>query len=176
MNIVDHLISRDLDFATHHVWINHAECVAVFPLWNLSGQLVGYQQYRPQAPKKTKKPSDGKYFTYTNKHSVAVWGLESFSFTPDHLFVVEGVFDATRLTKRGVSAVAVLCNDPNSSTKNWLYNLNRTITVIADDDEGGRELSKVGDRFNIVPNGDLGDASDDYVDRLVNTYTKRKQI
>ncbi len=117
--------------------------------------------------KKNNLPSEGRYFTYTKKHSVYVLGLESFHLTPTHLFVTEGIFDATRLTSRGVSAIAVLSNDPTISTKNWLQSLGRTIVVVADSDSAGKKLIKVGHRSVVVPDGDLGDATPEYVDNLI---------
>lgn len=171
MNILAHLKSRDCDTNLHVVWVSEQEGTAVFPLWNLSGVMVGYQQYRPFASKKKNNhPSEGKYFTYTKKHCVYVWGLESFHLTPNHLFVTEGIFDATRLTKRGASAIAVLSNDPTISVRNWLSSINRTVTVVADNDSAGKKLIKVGNRSVIVPHGDLGDAAPEWVDNLVSEY------
>lgn len=171
MSMLEHLWSRDCDTDLHEVWVSDQEGTAVFPLWNLSGMMVGYQQYRPSATKKKNNhPSEGKYFTYTKKQCVYVWGLESFHLTPGHLFVTEGIFDATRLTKRGVSAVAVLSNDPTVSVRNWLNSINRMITVVADNDSAGKKLIKVGYRSVIVTDGDLGDASSEWVDNLVSEY------
>lgn len=174
MTMMSHLQSRDLDFTVHTVWVSEEESTATFPLWNLSGQMVGYQQYRPTATKKKNNhPSEGKYFTYTKKGSIYVWGLESFHFTPSLLFVTEGVFDATRLTKRGVSAVAILSNDPTNTVKTWLNSINRTIIVVADNDPAGRKLIKVGHHSVIVPDGDLGGAPNEWVDNLVSHFKEQ---
>ncbi len=55
MSILNHLHSRDLDTHLHTVWMSEIEGTAVFPLWNLSGQMLGYQQYRPTAFKEKKQ-------------------------------------------------------------------------------------------------------------------------
>ena len=67
--------------------------VYTFPLWNLSGQLVGY-------------------FTYLPKSTNTAWGLELLNPEKPYLLVVEGVFDAVKLHNLGVNALAVLANDP----------------------------------------------------------------
>ena len=93
-----HLHSRYFSMNLHRAWLD--EGVATFPLWNLSGQLVGYQQYRPFADKKAKNdPREGRYFTRLSRDRVGVWGLESWQFS-DVLFLCEGVFDACKVTAR----------------------------------------------------------------------------
>lgn len=120
MNLTEHLRSRHLDLELHRPMLDEVEGVATFYLWNLSGQLVGYQQYRPLGEKKPQNnPKEGKYFTYRKQPTLAVWGVESLKY-PGSVFVCEGVFDACRLTERGCAAVAVLSNNPTSDLANWL--------------------------------------------------------
>ena len=178
-----HLLSRHVDLELHRVWYDDTDRVAVFPLWNLSGQFVGYQAYRPEASKVQKNDEKGKYYTYRGeklfpKHckTVAVWGLESW-YLSTTLFVTEGVFDAARLTELGVSAVALLSNDPSKSTRNWLYAVRQQRHVVAVCDPGGAggKLAKVGHEAHVMnvpglPDGDLGDAPDSYVQALLNEY------
>ena len=58
----EHLKSRHLDLELHRPVLDEAEGVVTFYLWNLSGQLVGYQQYRPSGEKKPQNnPKQGKY-------------------------------------------------------------------------------------------------------------------
>lgn len=178
MNLKQHLRERHLDLELHRPMLDEAEGVATFYLWNLSGQIVGYQQYRPFASKSfDNNPREGRYFTYRNRHypTVGVWGLESFYLTPGVLFVVEGVFDAARLTELGVSAIAVLGNDPQADTRNWLMSLNRLIVVVADNDKAGRELAKFGHVAVFTEDHDLGDSSEEFVNSLIQKYVKRKQ-
>ena len=163
--------TRHLDVELHHPVLDEAERVATFYLWNLSGQLVGYQQYRPEGVKKPQNnPKEGKYFTYRKMPTLAVWGVESLHLTPHVLFLTEGVFDAARLTERGVSAVAVLSNNPTADFRNWLGCLNRKVVAVCDNDEAGRRLAKFGDVAVYTQEHDLGDSSDEYVTRLMEMF------
>lgn len=174
---------RHVNTDLHKVWICDEERVAYFPLYNLSGQMAGCQAYRPDADKVQKNDEKGRYYTYRGKkllpnHSktVTVWGLESW-YLSTTLFVFEGIFDAARVTELGASAIAVLSNDPSTSTKNWLYCVRQTRPVVSVCDPGkaGRKLAKVGHYSHTVnlpgnPDGDLGDASPEYVRKLVEQY------
>lgn len=152
----------------HRPFLDPVEGVAVFPLWNLSGQMVGYQQYRPSAGKdKHNHPKEGRYFTYRKSPTLAVWGVESLHLTPEVVFVTEGIFDACRLTDLGVSALAVLSNDPRPELRNWLRCLNRLVVVVADNDPAGRKLAKFGDRVVYTTDHDLGDSSAEFVRNLI---------
>ena len=155
----------------HRPALDEVERVATFYLWNLSGQLVGYQQYRPEGEKKPQNnPKQGKYFTYRKQPTLAVWGVETLHLTPHVLFLTEGVFDAARLTERGVSAVAALSNNPTADFRNWLTCLNRTVVAVCDNDAAGRRLAKFGDRVEFTLEHDLGDSDASYVDMLLEKY------
>lgn len=170
MNLTEHLRSRHLDLELHRPMLDEVEGVATFYLWNLSGQLVGYQQYRPLGEKKPQNnPKEGKYFTYRKQPTLAVWGVESLKY-PGSVFVCEGVFDACRLTERGCAAVAVLSNNPTSDLANWLACLNRRVVAVCDNDSAGRKLAKFGDEVVYTYEKDLGDSSEDYVKSLVLHY------
>ena len=170
MDLVEHLRSRHLDLKLHRPMLDEAEGVATFYLWNLSGQLVGYQQYRPKGEKRPQNnPKEGKYFTYRKQPTLAVWGVESLKY-PGSLFVCEGVFDAWRLTEVGCAAVAVLSNNTGWDLKNWLSCLNRRVVAVCDNDAAGRKLAKFGDDVVYTFEKDLGDSSEDYVKSLVLHY------
>lgn len=174
MTVLEHLHSRHFDTNVHTVWIDEAEGVATYPLWNLSGQMVGFQQYRPSATKKKDNhPRESRYFSWRKAKVVGVWGLESWKFS-NVLFVTEGVFDAARLTSRGVSAIATLSNDVDDSLKRWLWTVRRFRTVVAvcDNDAAGRKLAKCGTLSHVMEEGkDLGEASESYVTELIKKYT-----
>lgn len=171
MDLVQHLKSRHLDFQLHRPMLDEAEVVATFYLYNLSGQLVGYQQYRPLGEKKPQNnPKEGKYFTYRKQPTLSVWGVESLHLSPQVVFVTEGVFDAARLTNRGYSALAVLSNNPTPDLRNWLRMLNRRVVVVADNDEAGKKLAKFGDYVEYTTEKDLGDSDESYVDFLLKKY------
>lgn len=172
MNVLQHLHSRYFDSNLHKVWIDETEGVATYPLWNLSGQMVGYQQYRPSANKqKDNHPRDSRYFTYRKDKVVGVWGLESWNLS-NVLFVTEGTFDACRLTRLGHSAIATLSNDVDDSLKRWLWTIRkiRLVVAVCDNDAAGRRLAKYGHLSHVVESGDLGDASEEYVKQLIELY------
>ena len=170
--LLEHLKSRHLNVELHRPVLDLENDLATFYLWNLSGGLVGYQQYRRYGEKKpNNNPKLGKYFTHRKQPTVTVWGVESLHLTPNLLFVTEGVFDAARLTELGYSAVAVLSNDPGADLKNWLKMLNRTVVVVADNDNAGRKLAKFGDVAVFTEDKDLGDSSDEFVANLVKQFS-----
>lgn len=167
--IYDHVVfERHLNPSIHRVWIDEDERIAAFPLLDLSYRMVGYQIYRPDADKKRMNdPREGRYYTYRNKDTISLWGLESWHFS-NALFVTEGIFDAARLTALGYSAVAIASNDPSKETRKYFRMIRnfRPVIVVSDDDENGsgRKLEKLG-HFSLHVKGakDLGDATDDQV-------------
>ena len=169
--ILEHLKDRHVDLNLHRPWIDEDERVAVFYLYNLSGSIIGYQQYRPDADKmKDNHPKEGRYFTYRKQPTLAVWGVESLHLTPHVVFLTEGVFDAARLTERGYSALAVLTDNPTKDLRNWLSMLNRKVVAVCDNDKAGRRLAKFGDVAVFTEDKDLGEADDEYVTRLLNEH------
>lgn len=169
--LASHLKSRHLDMQLHCPVLDEENDVATFFLWNLSEQLVGYQQYRRFGEKtKANHPKEGKYFTYKKQPTVAVWGVESLHLTPHVVFLCEGVFDAARLTDRGYSALAALSNDPSLDLKNWLLCLNRRVVSVCDSDAAGRKLAKFGHQAAYTQNKDLGECSDSEVSALLAAY------
>lgn len=97
--------------------------VFTFYLYNLSGQIVGYQQYRPGGSKAANNnPREGRYYTYCQKadRMNSIGGLETYNWSKV-LFVVEGLFDAVKLWRRGYACVW-LCGIPSKSVQHWLRN------------------------------------------------------
>ena len=184
MDLVAHLQGRDLDMNLHRVWLDTDAVVATFPLWTLAGVMCGYMSYRPLEDKEKRNDEEkGRYYKFVTFHenpprkklplTVPVWGLESWHLSRT-LFVLEGIFDATRLTKRGYSAIAVLTNNArNKSLKRFLHvvKAGRRVVSVTDPDEGGQMLANVGHETVSVECGtDLGAAPDFYVDNLVKHY------
>jgi hypothetical protein len=171
MSTLSHLTSRHLNTELYSVIVNEDDDVATFLLFNLSGQVVGYQQYRPGATKeKRNDPRNGRYFTYITPDTLGVWGLETFLFKRDVLFVTEGIFDACRLHNLGLPAVAVLSNNPRG-LHSWLHSLARTVVAVADNDKAGLALMKFGDKALVCDTGkDLGDMTDEEVKELLQNY------
>jgi hypothetical protein len=174
MSLLDHLHSRYLNTVLHSTWLDYANNIATFPLWNLSGQLMGYQQYRPGASKEAKNdPREGRYFTRLKENKVGVWGLESFNLSPT-LFICEGIFDAARISNLGYSALATLSYNPSSSTRSWLRIIrsSRRVVAVCDSDTSGGHLAKYGTTSHVVSGyKDLGEASESYVLQMVREYT-----
>lgn len=172
--VADYLRRRHLNLELHRPVVDEEERTATFFLYNLTGQLVGFQQHRPDAKKTPQKrgPREARYFTYRKQPTHGVWGLESFHQSNGVVFLTEGVFDAARLTALGQSALATCCNDPQRDLANWLQCLGRHVVVVADNDKAGRELAKFGNYVEYCPEvgQDLGDCSDEYVQWLVNKY------
>lgn len=172
MTVLEHLKQRRLNVDLHTVWVDESDGVATFPLWNLSGQMVGYQQYRPAADKARKNhPRDSRYFTWRKDKVVGVWGLESWNLS-NTLFVTEGVFDAAALTNLGLSAVAALFNDPDPSTLRWFSVVRgmRKVVVVRDNDAAGAKLAKLGHYSLTTGEKDLGDSTDRQVWELASPW------
>jgi len=169
--VTEHLKDRHLDVDLHRPMVDEVERVATFFLYNLTGQLVGFQQYRPEGDKKPgNNPLLGKYYTYRKQPTLAVWGVESLFLSPGVVFVCEGLFDAARLTERGFSALAVLSNNPSPDLRNWLTCLNRKVVAVCDNDDAGRKLAKFGDVVLFTEEKDLGDSSDEYVTKVLQMH------
>jgi len=170
-SLEQHLMDRYLNLALHRPVVDEVERVATFFLWNLSGQLVGYQQYRPEGEKKPQNnPKQGRYFTYRKQPTHTVWGVESLCLTPNVVFLTEGVFDAARLTNRGFSSLAMLSNNPNHDVRNWLTCLNRKAVAVCDNDAAGRRLAKFGDVAVFTQDKDLGDSDEEFVTNLLKVH------
>ena len=176
--IREHLKERHYNTVLHSTIISGDETEAYFMLWNLSGQIVGYQKYNPSYTKNQKNdPKLSKYYTWKTKpdgknSQTGFWGMESWYFT-NTLFVCEGVFDAARLTSMGVSAIATLSNDLSKNLKNQfrLFRQLRPVVVIADADDAGSKLSKAGHQTYVVESAkDLGDAFPSEVSKILAKY------
>jgi hypothetical protein len=169
----DHLRSRGMDSAKTYVVVDEASNVATFLLFNLTGQLVGYQQYRPDADKKVgNDPSLARYFTYVGSEGkgkkLAVWGLETVEWTDDYLFVVEGIFDAVKVHNAGHPCIAVLCNDPRPM-KAWFKAMGKHVIAVLDRDAAGNKLRNIANANVVVPEPykDLGDMPQEEATRFI---------
>jgi hypothetical protein len=138
--------------------IDEDERVAFFYLWNLSGQLVGYQHYRPDSDKQAKNsPREGRYYTYVSKqedrgHALAVWGLESLRYRNDVLFVLEGIFKTVPFHNRNLPAIATMSNNPKQLRNFlWVLSQSRRIVFIGDNDAGGSTTRSMGYEIHLPP-------------------------
>ena len=174
MSLAQHLRTRYLDVNQHTVWVSELEQVAVVPLWNLSGQMTGYHHYRPDKEKSLNNhPYECRYFTRVTGTPVTVWGLESWN-NSNTLFVLEGLFDAARVTWNGFSAVSVFSSDIGKPTLTWINLVKRfrPVVVVCDNDAAGSKLAKHGHASYTVQTGkDLNDADESEVQRFLKNYT-----
>jgi hypothetical protein len=135
----EHLRSRGVNLDLYpDIKVNEEERVTYFPLWNLSGQLTGYQIYRPDEEKgHASDIGRRKYHTV----GYGVFGLNNWNSSDDRLFVTEGAFKATALHRLGYNAIAVLTSTPKS-LRSWFYILGQKLDLIAigDNDPAGQKL------------------------------------
>lgn len=148
----------------------------MFGLWNLSGQLVGYQQYKPFAPKtRSNHPKESRYYTYYSKEAglgkTTAWGLETLRRDLP-VFLCEGIFDACRLHKVGLPALALLGSDP-VHLRQWLGLLSQPLISVVQGDRAGKKLAKYGDDAILLPNGhDVGSLDEEGFLEIFNKFTR----
>lgn len=138
-------------------------------LWNLSGQLVGYQVYRPGQPKTgLDDPREQRYFTHMTRSgtspALSVWGLETL-VKGAPVFLCEGIFDACRLHSVGLPALAVLGNDPQH-IGSWLWCLPQRKIAVCQGDRAGQKLAKFGEPLHLPEGMDVGDLPEEDFRRI----------
>jgi hypothetical protein len=170
--IREHLIGRHFNPDEHRCYISEEERTVTFPLWNLSGVFVGYQQYRPDKDKnRDNDPRQSRYFCYLSdersvedgeskagRKRIGFWGVHTLR-RPGPVIMCEGVFDAVRAYNIGLPCLAVLTSN-NPSISSFLSILGRDVIAICDGDDAGRLLAKYGSCATFLPQGmDLGSLS-----------------
>ena len=169
--ISNHLLERHIDFNRTKVYLDHAQNLATFPTFNLSGQMTGYQQYNPLGDKKIHNDRlKSKYYTFIGDNfAYQVWGLESFNYRNDVLFIAEGIFDAVRLINFNFPAIAALTCTPCPDFIQWLKVINRRVIAILDNDDSGNRLKSSAQESYRVPDPykDLGDMPNDDVKAFI---------
>lgn len=158
MNIEEHLISRQMNLDKFKPYLDYENNIATFMLYNLSNQIIGFQQYRPAAPKARKNhPRESRYYTYVQRNRLTLFGLETI-YDSNVIVLSEGIFDAADIANHGFASLATLSNDPTSDLKNWLSFLNRPVFAVCDSGKDGLKLSKFADDYIICEN-DFNSAS-----------------
>lgn len=173
-DIESHLKERGLDPAKTQVILDKENNMATFLLYNLSGQIVGYQRYNPMGDKKDHTNSlAAKYFTWVTKEDektakLAVWGTENIDKNDPNLFITEGIFDAIKLKNAGHPVIAVLGNNPKV-LKSWLPLLNKRTIAVVDNDAAGKSLANLADEHLTTPAPfkDLGEMSQEQVNKFL---------
>lgn len=180
-SIEKHLRSRGIDPKRTGVILDKKSGKVTFLLYNLSGQLVGYQRYNPKGHKfsdSNKDPLMAKYYSYITKdpetktRMLAVWGVDTIR-PGQPLFIVEGIFDAAKIHNAGYPAIAVLANNPKH-LRSWLRTLSNKRIVIYDKDAAGRKLAKLGHKAYTVPEPykDLGDMPQKEATQFIKSLVK----
>ncbi len=148
-------------------------------LWNLSGKLVGFQTYKPNAPKNdsTVSPRDQKYFTYVSKSAcgsaeLVAWGLHLLNPKKRKVFVCEGFADAVRLHNLGLNGLALLSCDPKH-LKSWLWSLGYEVVPVCEGDKAGQKMAKLSTHGKVVflaEGKDLGDLTNQELENEFKEY------
>ncbi len=144
MKLVAHLKERGMNPKLYSYSKSYSASCVTFFLYNLTGQIVGYHQYRPlKTEKKVNNSKTGRYFTFLPKKTNGLFGIELLDYSKKNLYIVEGVFKAANLHRLGYNAIAVLTSSPAHHTA-FLKVLKQTFNVIAigDNDGGGKLLVK----------------------------------
>lgn len=154
--IIEHLKERHLDISLYSsIEIVEELEQAYFYLYNLSGQIVGFQCYSPLKPKRLKAEDIyRRYYTYITKEYKSIkataFGLEILDLKKDKvIFLVEGVFDAVRLHKLGFQALALLGSDALRLREQLLL-LGCTLIPVCEGDEAGQKLQKLATSKEVI--------------------------
>lgn len=144
MDLVKHLLERNYDPSRYvNQVLDHDESILTVYLTNLTGQIVGYQQYRPLVKdKKVNDPKLSRYFTYSPRQTNACWGVETLDPNKKDLYIVEGIFKASALHMLGHNALALLTANPKPM-KSWLHTLPYRLIGIGDSDKAGRYMQRI---------------------------------
>lgn len=158
--MLNHLVGRGLQIERYpNVSFDEETCT--FPIFTLTKKMIGFQQYRPNAPKTKKNDQKyGRYHTFIMSGYAGFWGLESFEYESNILFLTEGIFKSVKLHRFNLPSVALLGNDP-THLKNQLYLTGRRLIAICDYGDAGKKLAKMGHLAFTCPDGkNLDDMTD----------------
>ncbi len=149
------------------------ENVVTFYLYNLSGQIIGYQSHQPNVRNRCGfNLPENRYYTYRKLPTITMFGTETLGLHNGPIFLTEGLFDSCRFSYFGYSSLATLCNDPPKDYLNYLKCLGRPIIAVCDNDKAGLKLAKLGDYVEVVTDyKDVGEASQEYVLSLIDKYS-----
>lgn len=159
----EHLLSRGMLPSLYNLSVG--EGVVSFALYDFGGKQVGYQEYRPFAPRNSANVREARYFTYLPRRVNGYFGAESLKWWPDDgFYVVEGVFKAAKLHKLGQPALALMGSEVDRHL-NQLNLLHRPYLAIGDNDAAGQKFArKLG---GIVSPIDLDEMTDEAVEELL---------
>lgn len=144
MKLIEHLLKRNYNPSLYvNQVLDHNDSVLTVYLTNLSGQFVGFQQYRPLVQeKRVNNATEGRYFTYSQRGVNACWGIETLDTSKKDLYLVEGIFKASALHMLGYNALALLTSNPKPM-KSWLHTLPYNLIGVGDNDKAGQWMPKI---------------------------------
>jgi hypothetical protein len=153
-SLENHLRQRGLMLEKYSdVFVSETDGVVTFLLWNLSGQLVGYQVYNPNGSKKERTNlKNMKYRTQVgSSFHQPVWGLNTIRPETKTVFLVEGVFDAAKLHAAGFAALAIFSSAGSKQLINFLNLLPYQLVSILDNDDSKKSFSAFSDVVLVTP-------------------------
>ena len=159
-----HLLDRGMLPALYNLSIDAG--VVSFPLYNFGGKQVGYQEYRPFAPRNSANVREARYFTYLPRKVNGYFGTESLEYSGS-LYVVEGVFKAAKLHRLGEPAVALMGSETERHLEQ-LRLLRRPYIAIGDNDGPGAKFAQ--NLGGFVSPRDLDEMTDEEVEELLDAH------
>lgn len=143
-DLVKHLLERNYDPSRYkNQVLDCRNMILSVYLTNLSGQFVGFQQYRPLVTeKRTNNASEGRYFTHSKRGINACWGIETLDPSKKDLYIVEGIFKASALHMLGENALAVLTARP-LPMQSWLHTMPYNLIGVGDNDKAGKGVIEI---------------------------------
>lgn len=179
LSITEHLKKRHFEIELYEsVFVSEEKGKVYFMLYSFSGVLVGYQCYTPYLPKRGSHLEDfeRRYYTQIGKEGDTVkktaFGLETIKKETKVVFLVEGVFDACRLHKLGLSALALLGSDVGH-LKEQLSLLGVKLIPICEGDEAGKKLAELSTHEEVIyleEGVDLGDMDETEIEIIFSKY------
>lgn len=148
-----HLESRSCFEEFVEFWADDEAHVVTFPLYDITHNLIGYQQYRPDGDKKSHEKECAKYWTHHLPGTSRFWIPKTYDSSKRIVFVQEGIFSATPLVTLGHNVVAILSSDNKDALKN-LRIQGHYLIGICDGDQAGKKLSRHLDDAIILPEGE----------------------
>lgn len=142
--------------------------VTVF-LRDFSGAITGYLTYRPDSDKRKRNDEKGRYYVYATKGKAAIFGMETTDFGSPFIVLTEGIFDACRFHNYGVTAYALLSNNPKP-LRNQLSLLTRPKFAVCDGGSAGRSLGKYGTPVYLDGERDPGDLSENEIREMIDGF------
>lgn len=165
--LAKHLKSRGMKPENYNIW--YGKNIITFPLYSFGGQLIGYQQYRPDAPKHAENPKEARYFTRMYGNGQSVWGLDAPLYDDDRIiFLTESIFKSTAIHNIGRNSWAILGSNISIKLLQQLRLLPFEFICIGDNDKAGIEFADTFKRG--IVKSDIDELSADEVNKLCHPF------